>query len=69
MRQSYTVNFVVSFRYHYLIYNASVIYWQFSRPFMKVNYCHRLSTSLVKVVKALDDIDDPDHVWRAGLKM
>ncbi|XP_062591392.1 cilia- and flagella-associated protein 46-like [Saccostrea cucullata] len=54
-------------RYHFLVYNASVIYWQFCRPFLKPNYRQYLARSLHQVVKALDDIDDKDFEWRAQL--
>ncbi|XP_056005172.1 cilia- and flagella-associated protein 46-like isoform X7 [Ostrea edulis] len=54
-------------RYHFLVYNASVIYWQFCRPFLKHNYRQYLARSLHQVVKALDDIDDKDFEWRAQL--
>ncbi|XP_060585472.1 cilia- and flagella-associated protein 46-like isoform X2 [Ruditapes philippinarum] len=54
-------------RYHFLVYNASVIYWQFCRPFLKQNFRQFLARSLHSVVKALDDIDDKDFEWRAQL--
>ncbi|XP_071827819.1 cilia- and flagella-associated protein 46-like isoform X3 [Apostichopus japonicus] len=54
-------------RYHFLVYNASVLYWQFCRPFLKPTYRKYLSVSLHSVVKALDDIDDKDVEWRAML--
>ncbi|XP_053406399.1 cilia- and flagella-associated protein 46-like [Mercenaria mercenaria] len=54
-------------RYHFLVYNASVIYWQFCRPFLKQNFRQFLARSLHSVVKALDDIDDKDYEWRAQL--
>ncbi|XP_077992013.1 cilia- and flagella-associated protein 46-like isoform X2 [Glandiceps talaboti] len=54
-------------RYHFLVYNASVLYWQFCRPFLKPNYRQYLSISLHQVVKALDDIEDKDYEWRAQL--
>ncbi|PIK55742.1 putative tetratricopeptide repeat protein 40 isoform X6 [Apostichopus japonicus] len=54
-------------RYHFLVYNASVLYWQFCRPFLKPTYRQYLSVSLHSVVKALDDIDDKDVEWRAML--
>jgi hypothetical protein len=57
------------FRYHFLVYNASVIYWQFCRPFLKQNFRQFLARSLHSVVKALDDIDDKDFEWRAQLMM
>ncbi|XP_076434592.1 cilia- and flagella-associated protein 46-like isoform X2 [Babylonia areolata] len=54
-------------RYHFLVYNASVLYWQFCRPFLKPNYRQYLARSLHQVVKALDDIEDTDYEWRAQL--
>ncbi|XP_069140158.1 cilia- and flagella-associated protein 46-like isoform X2 [Argopecten irradians] len=54
-------------RYHFLVYNASVIYWQFCRPFLKPNYKQYLARGLHQVVRALDDIDDKDFEWRAQL--
>ncbi|XP_071946707.1 cilia- and flagella-associated protein 46-like [Antedon mediterranea] len=56
-------------RYHFLVFNASVLYWQFCRPFLKPNYRQHLSISLHSVVKALDDIDDKDYEWRAQLML
>ena len=56
-------------RYHFLVYNASVLYWRFCRPFLKPNYRHYLASSLQQLVKALDDIDDKDYSWRAQLMM
>ncbi len=50
-------------RYHFLVYNASVLYWQFCRPFLKPNYRQYLARSLHQVVKALDDIDDQVGVF------
>ncbi len=61
--------FVMYFRYHFLVYNASVLYWQFCRIFLKPNYKRFLAKSLHQVVKALDDMNDEDHEWRAQLMM
>nr|KAG5695793.1 hypothetical protein BaRGS_013391 [Batillaria attramentaria] len=54
-------------RYYFLVYNASVLYWNFCRPFLKPNYRQFLARSLHQVVKALDDIEDTDYEWRAQL--
>lgn len=54
-------------RYHFLVYNASVLYWAFARPFMKPNFRHLLAKSLHVVVKALDEVNDEDYEWRAHL--
>jgi len=56
-------------RYHFIVFNASVLYWQMARPFLRPKYCSVLSQSLHQVVKALDEVDDQDHEWRATLMM
>ena len=56
-------------RYHFLVFNASVVYWQICRPFLKPDYRQYIAFSLHQVVKALDDIDDSDYEWRAQLMM
>jgi len=56
-------------RYHYLVFNASVIYWQICRPLLKLQCKQQLISSLQQVVQALDHVDDEDHNWRAELKM
>ncbi|XP_055900491.1 cilia- and flagella-associated protein 46-like isoform X3 [Biomphalaria glabrata] len=54
-------------RYHFLVYNASVIYWQLCRPFLKSGCRQYLVQSLQQIVKALDEIEDKDSEWRAQL--
>ncbi|XP_025093435.1 cilia- and flagella-associated protein 46-like isoform X2 [Pomacea canaliculata] len=54
-------------RYHFLVYNASVIYWHFCRPFLKPNFRQFLAQSLHQVVQALGETDDQDFEWRAKL--
>ncbi|KAM9325060.1 LOW QUALITY PROTEIN: cilia- and flagella-associated protein 46 [Gastrophryne carolinensis] len=56
-------------RYHFLVYNASVLYWQTVRPFLKPGSRRLLTSSLAGVVKALADTDDDDKDWRADLMM
>ncbi|KAM4702837.1 cilia- and flagella-associated protein 46 [Rhinophrynus dorsalis] len=56
-------------RYHFLVFNASVLYWQMARPFLKPGSRYLLIPSLTSVVKALEEIDELDHVWRAELMM
>lgn len=55
-------------RYQFLVYNASVLYWQTVRPFLKAGSRHLLTNSLASVVKALSETDD-DKNWRADLMM
>ncbi|KAM9188465.1 cilia- and flagella-associated protein 46 [Mergus octosetaceus] len=54
-------------RYYFLIYNASVLYWQFVRPYLKPGFRCYLVPSLLKIVKALNQTDEPDSEWRAEL--
>ncbi|XP_068112949.1 cilia- and flagella-associated protein 46 isoform X2 [Hyperolius riggenbachi] len=56
-------------RYHFLVYNASVLFWQTVRPFLKPGSRHRLVNSLTAVVKSLGEIDDADKEWRADLML
>ncbi|KAM8924779.1 cilia- and flagella-associated protein 46 [Pelodytes ibericus] len=56
-------------RYHFLVYNASVLYWQMVRPFLKPERRHLLIPSLSAVVKALEEINECDKDWRAELMM
>ncbi|XP_077976409.1 cilia- and flagella-associated protein 46-like [Styela clava] len=54
-------------RYHFIVYNASVLFWQMARPFLRPGYRGLLHLSLQQIVKALNEIDDPDYDWRATL--
>ncbi|XP_076807691.1 cilia- and flagella-associated protein 46-like isoform X3 [Clavelina lepadiformis] len=54
-------------RYHFLVYNASVLYYQMARPFLRPGHRHILHRSLQEIVKALDDVDDTAYEWRATL--
>nr|XP_033798267.1 cilia- and flagella-associated protein 46 isoform X7 [Geotrypetes seraphini] len=54
-------------RYHFLIYNASILYWQSTRPFLRPGYRHLLIPSLSQILKALEEIQEEDHDWRAML--
>ncbi|XP_050567907.1 cilia- and flagella-associated protein 46 [Cygnus atratus] len=54
-------------RYYFLIYNASVLYWQFVRPYLKPGFRCYLVPSLSQIVKALNQIEEPDGEWRAEL--
>ncbi|KAM4636947.1 cilia- and flagella-associated protein 46 [Discoglossus pictus] len=56
-------------RYYFLVYNASLLYWQMARPFLKPGSRHILIPSLRMVVKALDEINDPDATWTADLML
>ncbi|XP_065072026.1 cilia- and flagella-associated protein 46-like isoform X1 [Rhopilema esculentum] len=54
-------------RHHYLVYNGSVLYWSFARPFVQPGIQYGLAKTLHQIVKALDDIDDKDYEWRLQL--
>ncbi|XP_075360374.1 cilia- and flagella-associated protein 46 isoform X11 [Mycteria americana] len=54
-------------RYYFLIYNASVLYWQLVRPYLKPGFRYCLIPSLSRIVKALNKTEEQDHEWRAEL--
>ncbi|XP_009877634.1 PREDICTED: tetratricopeptide repeat protein 40, partial [Apaloderma vittatum] len=54
-------------RYYFLAYNASVLYWQLVRPYLKPGFRYCLIPSLSHIVKALNQTEDQDHEWRAEL--
>ncbi|XP_069836237.1 cilia- and flagella-associated protein 46 [Dendropsophus ebraccatus] len=56
-------------RYHFLVYNASVLYMQMARPFLKPGSRHLLIPSLVRIIKTLGELDDVDKSWRADLML
>uniref|UniRef100_U3JF47 Uncharacterized protein n=1 Tax=Ficedula albicollis TaxID=59894 RepID=U3JF47_FICAL len=53
--------------YFFLVYNASVLYWQLVRPFLKPGFRHCLIPSLSQIVTALNQIEEQDNEWRAEL--
>lgn len=57
------------FRYYFLIYNASVLYWQLVRPFLKPGFRCYLIPSLSRIVEALNQTEEEDKEWRAELMM
>ncbi|XP_072828267.1 cilia- and flagella-associated protein 46 isoform X6 [Vicugna pacos] len=56
-------------RYYFLVYNASVLYWQMVRPFLKPGYHHHLIPSLSQIVNVLNQIEEEDKDWRAELML
>uniref|UniRef100_A0A8C3PLQ7 Uncharacterized protein n=1 Tax=Calidris pygmaea TaxID=425635 RepID=A0A8C3PLQ7_9CHAR len=54
-------------RYYFLVYNASVLYWQLVRSYLKPGFCHCLIPSLSQIVNALNQTEEPDKEWRAEL--
>ncbi|XP_064320516.1 cilia- and flagella-associated protein 46 isoform X4 [Phalacrocorax carbo] len=53
--------------YYFLIYNASVLYWQLVRPYLKPGFRCHLIPSLSQIVKALNQTEEQDSEWRAEL--
>uniref|UniRef100_A0A8C3X419 Cilia and flagella associated protein 46 n=1 Tax=Catagonus wagneri TaxID=51154 RepID=A0A8C3X419_9CETA len=56
-------------RYYFLVYNASVLYWQMARPFLKPGYHHHLIPSLSQIVNVLNQTEEEDKDWRAELML
>ncbi|KPP75006.1 hypothetical protein Z043_105779, partial [Scleropages formosus] len=56
-------------RYHFLVFNASVLYFQAIGPFLRPGTKQHLVSSLMQVVKALEDIREEDLKWRAQLML
>ncbi|XP_047559332.1 cilia- and flagella-associated protein 46 isoform X1 [Lutra lutra] len=56
-------------RYYFLVYNASVLYWQMVRPFLKPGYHHHLLSSLSQIVSVLNQTEEEDTEWRAELML
>lgn len=56
-------------RYHFLVYNASVLYWQMVRPFLKPGYHHHLIPSLSQIVSVLSQTEEEDKDWQAELML
>ncbi|XDV49763.1 hypothetical protein PO909_018950 [Leuciscus waleckii] len=54
-------------RYHFLVFNASLLFLQSVRLFLRPGKRQNLVPSLTQVVKALEEVQDPDHAWRAEL--
>ncbi|NXT51328.1 CFA46 protein, partial [Pluvianellus socialis] len=54
-------------RYYFLVYNASVLYWQLVRPYLKPGFRSCLIPSLSQIVKALNQTEEQDNEWRAEL--
>ncbi|NXU56429.1 CFA46 protein, partial [Turnix velox] len=64
------INFAIhDKRYYFLVYNASVLYWQHVRPYLKPGFHYCLIPSLSQIVKALNQTEEQDKEWRAELMM
>ncbi|XP_045147306.1 cilia- and flagella-associated protein 46 [Echinops telfairi] len=65
-----TINFAKGEpRYYFLVYNASVLYWQMVRPFLKPGFRQHLISSLSQMVQVLDQTREEDKEWQATLML
>ncbi|XP_056252103.1 cilia- and flagella-associated protein 46 [Seriola aureovittata] len=56
-------------RYHFMVFNASVLYFQTVRPLLQPGQRLHLVPSFRQVVQSLEEVADQDHSWRAELMM
>ncbi|KAA0718385.1 Cilia- and flagella-associated protein 46 [Triplophysa tibetana] len=54
-------------KYGFLVFNASLLYFQSVRLFLLPGRRQLLVSSLTQVLEALEQIQDEDHMWRAEL--
>lgn len=62
------IDFVL-FRHYFLVYNASQLYWQLCRQFLRPSARKNLVKGLSLIVSALNKTGDVDFMWRATLMM
>ncbi|XP_026212735.1 cilia- and flagella-associated protein 46 isoform X2 [Anabas testudineus] len=53
----------------FLVFNASVLYFQTVHPLLQPGRYQHLVSSLRQVVQSLEEVADQDHSWRAELMM
>ncbi|EDL17863.1 mCG128871, isoform CRA_b [Mus musculus] len=56
-------------RYYFLVFNASVLYWNMVRPFLKPGYHHLVIPSLSQIITVLNQTEEEDKEWRAELML
>ncbi|XP_036429472.1 LOW QUALITY PROTEIN: cilia- and flagella-associated protein 46 [Colossoma macropomum] len=56
-------------RYHFLVFNASLLYFQTVRVFLRPGQRQHLVSSLTQVLSALEVVHEPDYAWRAELML
>ncbi|XP_063348312.1 cilia- and flagella-associated protein 46 [Pelmatolapia mariae] len=56
-------------RLHFMVFNASVLYFQTVQPLLQPGRSLHLVPSLRQVVQSLEEVADHDHIWRAELMM
>lgn len=60
---------LLSFRDHFKVFNASVQYFQIVRPLLQPGLCFQVVPSLRQVIQSLEEVDNQDYSWRAELMM
>lgn len=60
---------LLSYRDHFKVFNASVQYFQMVRPLLQPGLCIHVVPSLRQVVQSLEEVDNQDRSWRAELMM
>lgn len=60
---------LLSYREHFKVFNASVQYFQMARPLLQPGLRIHVVPSLRQVVQSLEEVDNQDHSWRAELMM
>ncbi|XP_030628131.1 cilia- and flagella-associated protein 46 [Chanos chanos] len=56
-------------RYHFLVFNASVLYFRAARPLLRPGQRRYLVSTLSEVVRVLDQVQELDYDWRAQLML
>ncbi|KAK1905517.1 Cilia- and flagella-associated protein 46 [Dissostichus eleginoides] len=56
-------------RDYFIVFNASVLYFQTVCLFLQPGWCSHLVPSLRQVVRSLEEVAEQDHSWRAELMM
>ncbi|XP_076831263.1 cilia- and flagella-associated protein 46-like [Brachyhypopomus gauderio] len=56
-------------KYHFLVFNASLLYFRSVRAFLRPGCRQHLVSSLTQVLRALEEVQEPDHAWRAELML
>ncbi|KAF7231714.1 cilia- and flagella-associated protein 46-like [Nothobranchius furzeri] len=56
-------------RYHFMVFNASVLYLKAAHPLLHPNKCFHVVPSLKQMVQSLEEVAEQDYSWRAELIM
>uniref|UniRef100_A0A4W4GBY6 Uncharacterized protein n=1 Tax=Electrophorus electricus TaxID=8005 RepID=A0A4W4GBY6_ELEEL len=55
--------------YHFLVFNASLLYFQSVRAFLRPGWRRHLVSSLTEVLRALEVVQESDYAWRSELML